>query len=119
MGYVNPKDLLIDSAKYAASLESKLPAGAPKISVMIVDTATKLPVVPDFPLFMQGFPSLPAPIELPDLPGAPAGAGAGAGLKRYVTGVEMRPVGAGARTGTMVGAAVTAGPGVKVPLVYE
>ena len=94
MGYTNIKDVLIDATKYPAALEAKMPAGAPKVSVMLLDAAGKVPVVPDFPLFVQGFPSLPAPFELPPLPGAPGGAG----LKRYVTGVEIRPVGATGRT---------------------
>ncbi|GAH49482.1 unnamed protein product, partial [marine sediment metagenome] len=55
-----------------------------------IDTAVKIPVVPDFPMEI---PELPAPPELPEFPAAPGGAG----LRRYVSGVDVTPVGASAR----------------------
>ena len=84
MGYINVKGLLIDAAKFPAAIEAKLPEGAPVISTMLIDTAGKIPVVPDFPMEI---PELPAP---PELPAAPATAG----LRRYVSGVEVTPVAA-------------------------
>jgi len=91
MPYVNPKDLLIDAVKFPAAIEAKLPAGAPKISTMLLDTANQVPALPDFPMEI---PDLPAPPEFPEFP-TPA---TGAGLRRYVTGVEVRPVGGGRET---------------------
>ncbi|GAH79932.1 unnamed protein product, partial [marine sediment metagenome] len=90
MGYINVKGLLIDAAKFPAAVEAKLPEGAPVISTMLIDTAVKIPVVPDFPMEI---PELPAPPELPEFPAAPGGAG----LRRYVSGVDVTPVGASAR----------------------
>ena len=81
----NIKDLLVDATKFPAAVEAKLPAGAPKISTMLVDAAGKIPAVPDFPMEI---PNLPAPPELPAMPALPGGAG----LRRYVTGVEVTQV---------------------------
>lgn len=78
----NPTDILIDATKFPRAIEAKLPAGAPKISDTLVDIASKLPVVPDLPI---DIPAPPVP-ELPELPAMP-----GAELRRYVTGVEVRP----------------------------
>lgn len=85
MPYTNPKDLLLDAIKFPAAVEAKLPEGAPKVSTMLADATAKVPALPDFPMEI---PDLPAPPELPSPP-------AGAGLKRYVTGVEVKPVTAG------------------------
>ena len=84
MGYKNVKELLLDATKFPAAIEAKLPAGAPVISTMLADTADKIPAIPDFPMEI---PDLPAPPELPGMPTPPAGAG----QKRYVTGVEVAP----------------------------
>jgi len=90
MAYKNVKELLLDATKFPAAIEAKLPAGAPKISTMLVDATGKIPDVPDFPVEA---PDLPAPPELPELPAPPGGAG----LRQYVTGVEVTPItGAGA-----------------------
>ncbi len=82
----NVKELLVDATKLPAAIEAKLPAGAPKISTMLVDAAGMIPAVPDFPMEI---PALPAPPELPAMPALPGG---GAGLRRYVTGVEVTRV---------------------------
>lgn len=84
MPYVNIKALLIDATKYPAAVEAKLPAGAPKISTMLVDAANKIPAVPDFPMQI---PDLPAPPTLPEMPAAATGTG----LRSYVTGVQVTP----------------------------
>ena len=81
----NIKDLLMGATQFPAAIEAKLPAGAPKISTMLVDATGKIPDVPDFPVEV---PDLPAPPELPELPAPPGGAG----LRRYVTGVEVTPI---------------------------
>lgn len=86
MGYKNPTELLIAATALPAALEGKLPEGAPKISTTLVDIANKLPVVPDFPMEI---PDLPAVPEFPEMPGAPEL------RRRFVTGVEVTPVGAG------------------------
>lgn len=88
MPYTNIKALLVDATKLPAAVEAKLPTGAPKISTMLVDAANKIPAIPDFPM---AIPDLPAPPELPAMPALPGGP---AGLRRYVTGVEVIPVGA-------------------------
>jgi len=80
----NIKDILIDATKYPAAVEDKLPAGAPKISTMLSDVASKLPAVPDLPVEVPELPALPA---LPEV--TPPGA-----LGRYVTGVEVTPAAA-------------------------
>lgn len=81
----NPTQFLVDFTKYPAAIEEKLPAGAPKISATLVDIANKLPVVPDLPMEL---PDLPAVPTLPEIPAA-----AGLMRRRYVTGVEVAPVG--------------------------
>ena len=63
MPYKNPKDFLADAPKFLAAVEARLPEGAPKIAPMLVDTAGKLPDLPDFPMEV---PSLPAPPTLPE-----------------------------------------------------
>jgi len=90
MTYKNPKDLLLDAIKFPTAVEAKLPAGAPKVSTMLADATAKVPALPDFPMEI---PDLPAPPELPEMPTPPVGAG----LRRYVTGVEVTPVRAAAR----------------------
>lgn len=80
----NPKELLVAAANFPAAVEAKLPEGAPKLSTMLLDTAEKMPELPDF---VVELPDLPAPPELPELPGAPGELG-----RRFVTGVEVRPV---------------------------
>lgn len=87
MPYTNIKALLIDATKYPVAIEAKLPAGAPVISTMLVNAANQIPAVPDFPM---SIPDLPAPPALPEMPAPPAGAG----LRRYVTGITVTPVGA-------------------------
>lgn len=104
----NIKELLIDATKLPAAVEAKLPAGAPKISTMLVDAAGKIPAVPDFPVEI---PALPAPPELPAMPGLPGGAG----LRRYVTGVEVTPVGAPAPARPVA----VRPQAEKIPLVFE
>lgn len=86
MAYKNVKELLLDATKFPAAIEAKLPAGAPTISTMLVDAAGKIPAVPDFPMEI---PALPAPPELPAMPELPGGNG----LPRYVSGVEVTPIG--------------------------
>lgn len=88
MAMKNIKDLLTQGTALPAAIEGRLPEGAPKVSTMLLDFAGMIPVVPDFPMEL---PDLPAPPELPalpELPGAPAGL-----RRRYVTGVEVRPLG--------------------------
>ena len=82
----NIKDLLVDATKYPAAIEAKLPAGAPKLSTMLLDTAGMIPVVPDFPMEL---PALPAPPELPAMPESPGGE---LGKPRFVEKVEITPV---------------------------
>lgn len=80
----NPRELLVDLTKYPAAIEAKLPAGAPKISVTLLDVAGKLPVLPDF---LAEIPNPPAP---PVFPAGPAGL-----TKRrtnFVTDVIVTPV---------------------------
>jgi len=89
MTYKNPKDLLLDAIKFPMAVEAKLPAGAPKVSTMLADATVKVPALPDFPMEI---PDLPTPPELPEI--TPP---VGAGLRRYVTEVEVTPVRAAAR----------------------
>jgi len=105
MPYKNVKELLVDATKFPVAIEAKLPAGAPVISTMLLDTADKIPAIPDFPMEI---PDLPAPPELPEMPTPPE-----AGLRRFVTGVEVVPVGAG------VAAPKPAAPRGIIPLVFE
>ena len=101
----NLTELLVDATKFPAAIEARLPEGAPAISATLVEVAGKIPVMPDFPMEI---PDLPAPPEMPALPGGDAAAG----LKRYVTGVDVKPV---AR------AEVTPAPARRgiVPFAYE
>ena len=85
MPYKNPTELLIDATKLPAAIEAKLPAGAPKLSTTLVDIATKLPKVPDFPMELPDLPAVPELPAMPAMPGAPALG------RQYVTGVEVRP----------------------------
>ena len=80
----NFKELLNQAASLPAAIEAKLPAGAPKVSTMMLDAAEKVPAVPDFPVEI---PDLPAVPELPEFPAAPGG------LRQFVTGVKVTPVG--------------------------
>ena len=81
----NIKGLLTQATTFPAAIEAKLPAGAPKVSTMLLDAAGKIPAaIPDFPIEI---PDLPAVPTLPGLPGAPTGL-----ARSYVTGVEVRPV---------------------------
>ena len=77
------KDFLLGATKLPVAIESKLPAGAPKISKVLVDTATKLPAGPNFPVEL---PDLPDP-KLPTLPNI-GGGGAAA-----LCGLAPRPSG--------------------------
>jgi len=82
----NIRAILADATKYPAAIEAKLPEGAPKISTMLLDAASKIPAeIPDLPIDV---PALPAPPELPALPTPPGGTE----LRRYVTGVTVTPV---------------------------
>ena len=90
MPYKNIKEVLVDATKFPAAIEAKLPAGAPKLSTMLIDAAKKIPVVPDFPMEI---PDLPAPPELPAMPEFPGFPGAELGRRRYVSGVTVTPVG--------------------------
>jgi len=83
MAYKNPQELVVGLAQLPVAIEAKLPEGAPKLSQMMIDASTKGPALPDFPM---EFPDLPAVPEMPG-PLAPPGAE----LRRYVTGVEVRP----------------------------
>ena len=80
MPYKNPKELLTAATALPAAIEAKLPAGAPKISTMLLDATGKMPVMPDFPF------------ELPDLPPIPGQSGTSALKRTYVSSVEVRPV---------------------------
>lgn len=82
MAIKNFKGLLTQATSFPAAIEAKLPNGAPKISTMLADAAGKIPAIPDFPIEI---PDLPAPPELPEVPGALT-------LRQYVTGVEVTPV---------------------------
>lgn len=82
MGYKNMRELLVAGTQLPAAIEGALPAGAPKISTMLVDAANMIPIGPGFP------------IEIPDLPALPKFAPPGNGLPglgRYVREVEITP----------------------------
>jgi len=109
--YKNVKELLIDATKFPAAIEAKLPAGAPTISTTLVDVAGRIPAVPDFPMEI---PDLPAPPEIPALPEFPGG---DLGRRRFVTGVEVTPIGEVVREPVR---RVAVSPGAeKIPLVFE
>ena len=76
----NIKGLLTQATSLPAAIEAKLPAGAPKVSTMLLDAANKIPAVPDFPI---EFPDLPAVPALPGMPGTPK-------LGGFISGVEVR-----------------------------
>jgi len=102
----NPTDFLVAATQLPAAIEARLPAGAPKISAFLVDTAAKLPKVPDFPMEI---PDLPAPPMFPEMPALP-------GLGRmYVSGVEVTPTPA---QGPAKPVAVSP-EREKIPLVFE
>lgn len=84
MAIKNIKGLLTQATSLPVAIEAKLPAGAPKVSTMLLDAVNQIPAVPDFPMEI---PDLPAPPELPALPELP---GAPAELRKYVSGVEVR-----------------------------
>lgn len=106
MPYKNIKGLLTDATKFPAAVEAMLPAGAPKVSTILLDAAGQIPMVPDFPIEI---PDLPAPPELPEVPIG------GAGLRQYVTGVEVKPVAA-----AQAAARIETRPQREVvPLVFE
>ena len=94
MAIKNIKGLLTQATTFPAAIEAKLPAGAPKVSTMLLDVANQLPAVPDFPMEI---PDLPAVPTLPGLPGAPTEL-----ARNYITGVEVRPVEASAPAGSPV-----------------
>jgi len=111
MTYKNVKELLVDATKFPAAIEAKLPAGAPTISTTLVDIAGKIPVVPDFPMEI---PALPAPPELPAMPEFPGGALG----RRYVSGVEVKPIG-GPPAAPPARAIAVSPQREKIPLVFE
>ena len=83
MAIKNIKALLTQATAFPAAVEAKLPAGAPKLSTMLLDTAGKIPAtIPDFPMELPDLPAVPA---IPSLPGMPAEL-----ARNYVTGVEVR-----------------------------
>lgn len=83
----NPKQLLDEAVSIPAKIEARLPAGAPVISTMLIDTAAKLPVLPDFPM---EFPDLPVLPELPEMPAQLRGLG---GTNRvYVKEASVTPL---------------------------
>ena len=82
MPYKNPKELLTAATALPVAIEAKLPAGAPKVSTMLLDVTEKMPALPDFPMEI---PDLPAVPEFPELPGTPEL------RRRYVTDVEVKP----------------------------
>ena len=82
MSYKNPKALMDAATALPVAIEGKLPEGAPKISKQLFDFNEK--VLSKAPDFLIELPDLPAVPKLPELPGAE--------LRRYVTGVEVRPL---------------------------
>ena len=89
MPITNLIQLLTQAAAFPAAVEAKLPAGAPVISQMLLDTAAKLPAVPDLPIEI---PDLPAPPELPAFPEFPAPPGNGGLKTRFVKEVTVTPL---------------------------
>ena len=102
MPYKNPKELLTAATALPAAIEAKLPSGAPKVSTMLLDATNKLPALPDFPMEL---PDLPAVPKLPELPAAPAG------LRRYVSAVEVREAPTPTPTATAGGGRIIEGRG--------
>lgn len=81
MPYKNPKELMDAATALPVAIEGRLPEGAPKISEKLLDFNDKvLSKAPDFPM------------ELPDLPAVPELPASPAGLRRYVSTVEVKPV---------------------------
>jgi hypothetical protein len=60
----NYKDILNEAVALPLAIETKLPAGAPKISSMLDKLTSKLPNVPDAPFT---FPDLPPVPTLPTI----------------------------------------------------
>ncbi len=60
MAYKNPKELMVDFAKYPAAIEGILPMAVPKISRTMVDAAQSMPDLPDFVVDIPAFPAAPA-----------------------------------------------------------
>ena len=84
----NPTSFLLQAVKFPATIEAKLPAGAPQLSGMMTDIATKLPTLPNLPMELPDLPEAPA---FPEMPGLPELPGAPTGLAR-VSGVTVTPV---------------------------
>lgn len=80
MGIKNIKSLLVEGTQLPAAIEAKLPAGAPKLSTMLVDATNKIPAMPDFPIEIPNLPAMPV---LPAMPGSPAA------LRQYVTAAQV------------------------------
>lgn len=85
MGYKTVPEILVGATKLPTAIEAKLPAGAPKLSQFLTDTANRLPVGPALPMEV---PELPDPM-LPDLPELPGG-GAALGLAPRPTAARGR-----------------------------
>lgn len=107
MAIKNIKGLLTQATLLPAAIEAKLPEGAPKVSTMLLEAAAKIPAVPDFPMEIPDLPAVPELPALPEMPGAPEL------RRRYVTGVEVRPVGAVAEQRIIPSPAVGVVPEVK------
>ena len=89
MAIKNIKTLLTQATTFPAAVEAKLPAGAPKVSTMLLDAANMIPAIPDFPVEIPDLPAVPELPAMPAFPGAPAEL-----ARSYVSGVEVRPVSA-------------------------
>lgn len=83
MSIKNPKAFLDAATALPAAIETKLPAGAPKISTKLLELDSKLPNLPDFPMDVPDLPTIPT---FPELPGV-LGLG-----RKYVNAVEVREV---------------------------
>lgn len=90
MPYKNPQELVVGLAQLPVAIEAKLPEGAPKLSLMMIDASTKGPQFPAFPVEL---PDLPA---VPELPGLPTPPGGNELRRRLITEVEVRPAPAAA-----------------------
>ena len=85
MAVKNVKDILTQAAALPAAIEGKLPAGAPKVSTMVLDAAGKIPdTLPDFPIDLPDLPGVP---KLPDFKGGP-----GSLMRQIVNNVEVKPL---------------------------
>jgi|GEM_PF-3171545 len=87
MAIKNIKTLLAQVTEFPAAIEARLPAGAPKVSTMLLDVTGSIPTVPDFPVDLPDLPTPPEIPAMPELPGLPAGLS-----RNYVSNVEVRPV---------------------------